>query len=339
MAHDRKRTYSSRKMRSRNDQGIALLELILAISVGVLVSIAVTTVMLMGFRIFDKSSDAARDRNQVLSAVTIMEKLVAENTAIGVVQGTDSVEICAGGDVLLTYDASQKTVFNGQAVGGTPILEDVEKFNATLPGSSLLCVTMTVKGEEYSLFLLARDLVSQTGGASLGAQALLNVLKTQLGSDGRIVVGNENGILNYGDTPTYFSEWYIGDYDRNEGWNENTPWCACFVSWGLQQCEGYIVGNTPRYASVNTFREAMIRTGSWESADYTPQPGDLIFFDWPNAITGRGDGVLDHVGVVESVDSEYVYTIEGNSSNQVREQNYRLSSGSIAGYGRINWIN
>ena len=41
--------------------------------------------------------------------------------------------------------------------------------------------------------------------------------------------------------------------------------------------------------------------------------------------------------MVRGVDSKYVYTIEGNSSNAVRLKQYLLTDSSIAGYGRPNY--
>ena len=43
-----------------------------------------------------------------------------------------------------------------------------------------------------------------------------------------------------------------------------------------------------------------------------------------------------HTGIVVGCDGEYVYTIEGNSSNAVRERKYKIGSSS---YGKISgWI-
>ena len=55
--------------------------------------------------------------------------------------------------------------------------------------------------------------------------------------------------------------------------------------------------------------------------------GNIIFFDW------QQDGHTDHVGIVEKVENEKVFTIEGNSKDEVREKSYNLSSKSIYGYG------
>lgn len=41
-----------------------------------------------------------------------------------------------------------------------------------------------------------------------------------------------------------------------------------------------------------------------------------------------------HTGIVEKVENGTVYTIEGNTSDQVARRIYSLSDGSILGYGR-----
>ena len=41
----------------------------------------------------------------------------------------------------------------------------------------------------------------------------------------------------------------------------------------------------------------------------------------------------DHVGIVERVDGDTVYTIEGNSGDAVKERNYTVGQRNILGYG------
>lgn len=57
--------------------------------------------------------------------------------------------------------------------------------------------------------------------------------------------------------------------------------------------------------------------GKWQSAGSTPTAGSLIFFDWD------GDGVSDHVGIVEKCENGVVYTIEGNTSTRVEGEHVR----------------
>jgi hypothetical protein len=47
----------------------------------------------------------------------------------------------------------------------------------------------------------------------------------------------------------------------------------------------------------------------------------------------EGDGVSDHVGIVERADGTTVYTIEGNTSDSVARRSYALDSVKIMGYG------
>lgn len=139
-----------------------------------------------------------------------------------------------------------------------------------------------------------------TGG---GNQAIVEVALTQL--------GNEGG-------QPYWS-WY--------GFNSRVEWCACFVSWSAEQC-GYIEsGFIPKFAGcisgANWFKER----NQWQDRNYEPTAGDIIFFDW------EGDGLTDHVGIVEKCENGVVYTVEGNSGDAVKQRQYTVGSSSIYGYG------
>ena len=153
----------------------------------------------------------------------------------------------------------------------------------------------------------------------------LNVLYGVYGSDDMIVQVALSQIGNIGGEP-YWS-WY--------GFNSHVEWCACFVSWCADQC-GYIEnGVIPKYAGcvhgVNWFKER----GQWADRTIEPTPGMIIFFDWddPNGSSGPQDGLSDHTGIVEKVESGFVYTIEGNSHDRCVERKYLMGSHVILGYG------
>lgn len=58
--------------------------------------------------------------------------------------------------------------------------------------------------------------------------------------------------------------------------------------------------------------------------------GDIIFFDWADS----NDGQADHTGIVEKVENNKVYTIEGNTTGDMCKQNtYDIGSSVILGYG------
>lgn len=67
--------------------------------------------------------------------------------------------------------------------------------------------------------------------------------------------------------------------------------------------------------------------GQWQDGSFEPSAGHIIFFDW------EGDGVTDHVGIVERAENGTVYTVEGNSGDTCRQNRYAIGSSVIYGYG------
>ena len=136
-----------------------------------------------------------------------------------------------------------------------------------------------------------------------GGQAMVEVALTQGG--------------NVGGQPYW--TWY--------GYSYRVEWCAIFVSWCAGQC-GYIdAGLLPRFEGVRPGAEWFKDRGQWQGRDYTPRPGDIIFFDW------EGDGLADHVGIVKRCENGVVSTVEGNSGDACRENAYPVGSALIYGYG------
>ena len=143
-------------------------------------------------------------------------------------------------------------------------------------------------------------------------------------SDDQIVTVALSQVGNVGGEP-YWS-WY--------GFGSRVEWCACFVSWCADQC-GYIdTGVVPKYAGcvngVQWFRDR----GQWIDGSVEPVPGMIIFFDWDNkGSSGPQDGQSDHTGIVQKVENGKVYTVEGNSSDSCRVNEYSIGYYEILGYG------
>ena len=136
-----------------------------------------------------------------------------------------------------------------------------------------------------------------------GNQAIVEVALTQL--------GNEGG-------QPYWS-WY--------GFDGRVELCACFVSWCADQC-GYLdSGIVPKFAGCVDGANWFKGNGQWQDRNYEPTAGTIIFFDWEN------DGETDHVGIVEKCENGVVYTVEGNSGDACRQNQYSVGSSSIYGYG------
>ena len=53
--------------------------------------------------------------------------------------------------------------------------------------------------------------------------------------------------------------------------------------------------------------------------------------------TWNGDGKSDHVGIVKKSEGGRVYTVEGNSGNAVKQNNYDLNYSCIMGYGVVSY--
>ena len=131
-------------------------------------------------------------------------------------------------------------------------------------------------------------------------------------------VGNAGGQL-------YWS-WY--------GFDSRVEWCACFVSWCADQC-GYIdSGVIPKFAGCVNGVQWFKDRDQWQDGSFEPSPGQIIFFDWDNkGSSGPQDGQSDHVGIVEKCENGIVYTVEGNSGDSCRQNQYPVGQYEILGYG------
>lgn len=122
------------------------------------------------------------------------------------------------------------------------------------------------------------------------------------------------------------------------GFNSRVEWCACFVSWCFNEC-GYLdTGTAPKFAGCVGGVEWFHSRGQWADNTVNPAPGMIVFFDWndPNGASGPQDGEADHVGIVEKCENGIVYTIEGNSGDACRQNQYPVGYYEILGYGILN---
>ena len=143
-------------------------------------------------------------------------------------------------------------------------------------------------------------------------------------SDDQIVTVALSQVGNVGGEP-YWS-WY--------GSNSRVEWCACFVSWCANE-RGYIdAGIIPKYAGCVNGVQWFKDRGQWIDGSLEPMAGMIIFFDWDNkGSSGPQDGLSDHTGIVEKVENGIVYTVEGNSGDSCRINQYAVGHYEILGYG------
>lgn len=143
--------------------------------------------------------------------------------------------------------------------------------------------------------------------ALFGNEQIVSVALTQLGN-----VGGDK-----------FWSWY--------GFDSHVSWCACFVSWCADQSGLIESGAVPRFSLCTDGVDWFQGKGKWQARGSTPTAGMIIFFDWD------GDGKSDHVGIVEKSEGGRVYTVEGNSGNAVKQNNYDLNYSCIMGYGVVSY--
>ena len=107
----------------------------------------------------------------------------------------------------------------------------------------------------------------------------------------------------------------------------NEPWCAMFVSYCMNKA-GVLPNVVKKFASCSIGWNWFKSKGQTRNRGYIPQKGDIIFFDWNPE---KGDGI-DHVGIVNNVNGEYIYTLEGNHDDQVNIYKYHINDARIYGY-------
>ena len=333
----------------RNNSGFTMVELLVTVAVSSIVLAAAASLMLLGLRVHQTTQKEAGEQQTVRIVLSALEDLSASGKIYRVEPLSDGWQLQGKtadgtpGAVLLRYNSG--TLTSG-ASGDQVLLDNLRGARVDLDGS-LVTFTFATAAHSYSTSVFCRTGIEGDSVGKAEAEDILTkeptlpestklsekekdarfeFLKTlagQYGSKGEIIGGKG-----------YFSEWYIGNYADNPGWNQYTPWCACFLSWAANQQKASIDGDPPRFANAQTGMEGFQKSGKWRSpndANNKPIPGDYVFFDWDR------DSDPDHVGAVLCVDGNQLYTIEGNSGGRVAVNCYPKNDPRIVGYGVLNW--
>ena len=333
----------------RNNSGFTMVELLVTVAVSSIVLAAAASLMLLGLRVHQTTQKEAGEQQTVRIVLSALEDLSASGKIYRVEPLSDGWQLQgktadgAAGAVLLRYN-NGKLRSGGS---GDQVLLDNLRGAQVILDDSLVTFTFATAAHSYSTSVFCRtgiegdsvgkeeaeDILKKTPTLPAAADlteaekkarfAFLQTLADQYDSRGEIIGGKG-----------YFSEWYIGDYAKNPGWNQYTPWCGCFLSWGAEQLKTSIDGDPPRFANVDTGMEGFQKSGKWRNPNdevNKPIPGDYVFFDWDR------DSDPDHVGAVLCVDGNQLYTIEGNSGGRVAVNCYPKNDPRIMGYGVLNW--
>lgn len=323
-------------MNKRTSPGFTLVELMVTLLCCALITLAAMTVLLTGTRVGRTAEDAAQEQESARMVLTLLERLAGSGQITGVKYEGSNWELLgkdeAGRDaVLLRYTGAGATGTLLSGSGGV-VLEGLADAAAELEDDKkLLTVTVeTTAGQSYTSSVYCRvglevpedsksldsegDIKNEIpAGTEQARKDFLSILATQYGSRGTIQGGADSG--------KPYAQWY------NSFWAADTPWCACFLSWGAAQAGDACFKSISRFAEVNDGISQFRNAGLWQDrGDHAPLPGDYIFFNWDG-------GTADHVGVVLSVQGGTVFTLEGNSGGKVAVRSYDLSSDAIVGYG------
>ena len=137
------------------------------------------------------------------------------------------------------------------------------------------------------------------------------------------IIDVARGEIGYKETPvniTKYGEWF-GMQDE---------WCDMFVCWCAMRA-GISEDIIPKLACCDDTGEWFDERNQYKNSrywggNYTPIPGDIILFDWDKSSDS------DHIGIVERVEGDTVYTIEGNSDNMVARRAYSLYDNNIRAF-------
>lgn len=109
-------------------------------------------------------------------------------------------------------------------------------------------------------------------------------------------------------------------------------WCdACVSAAAIKAGAVDLIGTE---VGVEKHVAIFKRKGIWiEDGTITPQPGDVIVFNWDDNIQPN-DGNSDHIGYVESVSGGKITTLEGNMGEKVGRRTIPVGYGYIRGFAR-----
>lgn len=338
----------------RNNSGFTMVELLVTVAVSSIVLAAAASLMLLGLRVHQTTQKEAGEQQTVRIVLSALEDLSASGKIYRVEPLSDGWQLQGKtadgtpGAVLLRYNSG--TLTSGTS-GDQVLLDNLRGARVDLDGS-LVTFTFATAAHSYSTSVFCRTGIEGDSVGKADAQEKLEELKTPNLPESTKLSEKEKAarfqflqtLANQYDSrgeikggSGYFSEWYIGDYAKNPGWNQYTPWCACFLSWGADQLKNSINGAPPRFADVDKGMKGFKDSRMWRERGATPIPGDYVFFDWDGGTDPDGGSDPDHVGAVLCVEGDFLYTIEGNSGGKVAVQRYDLNDKRIVGYGVLNW--
>lgn len=133
-----------------------------------------------------------------------------------------------------------------------------------------------------------------------------------------------------------YNTWFYGSEVSGSQYN----WCAAFVCWVFNQAGAMDMIPT-KSAGCGVLAAGFNNQGKFYKSGF--KAGDIVFFHWSNAMSGSVPGAytLDHVGIIEKVNSDGTYTtIEGNTGSTSNGEVMRRtrSASVISGVARPDYL-
>ncbi len=108
-------------------------------------------------------------------------------------------------------------------------------------------------------------------------------------------------------------------------------WCATFVSFVAIECG--LTDIIPTECGCQRQIALFQKLCCWEERDdYTPLPGDIIYYSSKRP-AGDSTAWSDHVGIVVGTRGRWIKVIEGNWEDKVEYRIIRIDDSYIRGYG------
>lgn len=156
--------------------------------------------------------------------------------------------------------------------------------------------------------------------------------------------GSDNCIIHVAGTQ-------IGVTEDADGWNKYgaaydayygessfaySDWCASFVFWCARN-SGISNSVIPYYASCTLIKDWFSSRSKFykspaQGGSTAPQAGDLILLNGTLASP-------NHIGIITSVSSSYIYYIDGNNGDKVTSSSISRTATNIIGYCRPAYVN
>ena len=177
--------------------------------------------------------------------------------------------------------------------------------------------------------------VEQPAKASCDASKVIAVAAAEIGykekksnsqlDDKTANAGSGNYTKYARDFDQKYPKWYNG---KKNGF----AWCDMFVDWCFLTAYGYenalrLTCQPEKSCGAGCTFSLRYYKNKGQFHTSGPKPGDQIFF-------GTSLDNSTHTGIVEKVTAQKVFTIEGNTSDQVARRSYALTNSRILGYGR-----